>query len=493
MAPRRTALAAAALASQALVAAGYPSFQELFYEQQLDHFDPTSATRWQHRYLLNNETWDGRGMLPGGCRGPILVYTGNEGDIEDFWPGNGFMVEVLAPTLGGLLVFPEERFYGKSLPCGPNSTSTTDCLRYLTTGQVLEDFAELLAHLRATLPGARGCPAVAFGGSYGGTLAALLRATHPETVAGALAASSELGYYDVDGWASHGVDAFTFQDIVARNYDEAEPRCLASVKAAAAAIEAATQAEVEAAFNVCEPRALGPSRSDLFVYALEGLPQLNYPYAVGSLPGNPVKHACSELVSAASAVDAPKALIQAAASVTAWALGGAAAACIPYLGVGGPGNTPGDGPGLGAWGWQSCTETLHTFSARTLRNYTFDLGTSTSLCSSLYKRTVSPDTSLLARRYGGYALADGSAGVTRLIWSHGLLDPWHGWFQSMPTPAPGSDVHHVVMEGAAHHLDLKSPSPDDPPAVTAGRARELEIIRRWLSEEAAAAAVSIVV
>eukprot|EP00547_Thalassionema_nitzschioides_P013132 CAMPEP_0194256392 /NCGR_PEP_ID=MMETSP0158-20130606/36557_1 /TAXON_ID=33649 /ORGANISM="Thalassionema nitzschioides, Strain L26-B" /LENGTH=71 /DNA_ID=CAMNT_0038995057 /DNA_START=156 /DNA_END=368 /DNA_ORIENTATION=+ len=29
----------------------------------------------------------------------------------------------------------------------------------------------------------------------------------------------------------------------------------------------------------------------------------------------------------------------------------------------GPGNIPGDGPGRGSWGYQSCTETLHTFSS----------------------------------------------------------------------------------------------------------------------------------
>merc|ERR1719229_955815 len=114
------------------------------------------------------------------------------------------------------------------------------------------------------------------------------------------------------------------------------------------------------------------------------------------------------------------------------------AKCIPYLGPGGPGNTPGDGPGLGAWGWQSCTETLHRFSARILRNYTFNYSGSAELCGKLYNRTVAPDTAALARRFGGYALAEGTAGVSNLIWSHGTLDPWHGWFQNMRTPPAGT-------------------------------------------------------
>ena len=43
---------------------------------------------------------------------------------------------------------------------------------YLTTEQILADYAELITHLKATLPGAANCPVVAFGGSYGAKLTA---------------------------------------------------------------------------------------------------------------------------------------------------------------------------------------------------------------------------------------------------------------------------------------------------------------------------------
>jgi Serine carboxypeptidase S28 len=39
-------------------------------------------------------------------QGPILFYTGNEGDIVTFWNNTGFMFEI-APQLGALIIFAE--------------------------------------------------------------------------------------------------------------------------------------------------------------------------------------------------------------------------------------------------------------------------------------------------------------------------------------------------------------------------------------------------
>eukprot|EP00404_Azadinium_spinosum_P056749 CAMPEP_0180785086 /NCGR_PEP_ID=MMETSP1038_2-20121128/49983_1 /TAXON_ID=632150 /ORGANISM="Azadinium spinosum, Strain 3D9" /LENGTH=180 /DNA_ID=CAMNT_0022821925 /DNA_START=87 /DNA_END=625 /DNA_ORIENTATION=+ len=147
-------------------------------------------------------------------------------------------------------------------------------------------------------------------------------------------------------------------------------------------------------------------------------------------------------------------LVEAAAEVTIMALGHNRPSlndCIPYLGPGGPGNTPGDGPSSDPpdpWGWQSCTETLHQFSAHGIRNFTFSLDRAIEQCKGLYGAGVRPDTAALARMYGGFALANGSAGVRNLIWSHGTLDPWGGWFRDVGPAPTGSAVYHFLMEGA---------------------------------------------
>lgn len=108
-----------------------PAYETRWFPQPLDHFGPTGGATWAHRYLFADEHWGSAGPLANGCKGPILFYTGNEGPIDAFWGSNGFMQQVLAPRLGALLVFAEERYYGLSRP--QNASGKFD---YLSTEQV---------------------------------------------------------------------------------------------------------------------------------------------------------------------------------------------------------------------------------------------------------------------------------------------------------------------------------------------------------------------
>jgi hypothetical protein len=183
-------------------------------------------------------------------------------------------------------------------------------------------------------------------------------------------------------------------------------------------------------------------------------------------------------------------------------------------------------------------ENLHEFSSRGIRDYTFDLQTSGNLpCASLFPAAsftgeadsdsnnkdstsanssrirsrsikkksdedatssssylVQPDPGALTRRFGGYKLGDGLAGVRNLIWSNGLLDPWHGG--GFLTAPPGSTTtgstssddnnnnHWVIMPSGAHHLDLRGPDPADPADVTEAREYEEQVIRGWIEDYA---------
>lgn len=52
------------------------SYTVKWYQQRLDHFNAAEQRTFQQRYLVNQDQWEGLG--------PILLYTGNEGDITWF-------------------------------------------------------------------------------------------------------------------------------------------------------------------------------------------------------------------------------------------------------------------------------------------------------------------------------------------------------------------------------------------------------------------------
>jgi len=262
-----------------------------------------------------------------------------------------------------------------------------------------------------------------------------------------------------------------------------DPQCLDAISAAREVMDESTIDELVRAYNLCDAdgSGLGPKHSDLFLYSLEGLCQQNYPYAIGNMPAWPVTVACDTLV---RAYNSDENILDAAVEVTYMALGADRDTCMPTIGPQGPGNIPGDGPGPGQWGYQSCTETLHKFSSRGIRNYSFDYTTSAyEPCMSNYH--ITPDPNALTSRYGGYSLVNGDADITNIIWSNGALDPWSGggfYPQYAPEDAAKRGMHFFMLETGAHHLDLRGPHPNDPAEVTTVRQHEEIIIWEWIQE-----------
>lgn len=141
-----------------------PSYDTRYFEQRLDHFNRGDDRTFQQRYLYSSAEWDGKG--------PIFVYTGNEGDIAWFYKNTvsevtgsyahllqahhncacalhsqGFAWD-LAATYRGLLLYIEHRYYGQSLPFGPSSYQDVQHLNYLSSGQALADFATVITYIK---------------------------------------------------------------------------------------------------------------------------------------------------------------------------------------------------------------------------------------------------------------------------------------------------------------------------------------------------------
>ena len=176
--------------------------------------------------------------------------------------------------------------------------------------------------------------------------------------------------------------------------------------------------------------------TNLIIDALETLPQEDYPYAIGSNPAWPVNATCDVVMgSTAGNIDL-------AAKITDMLYGYDGSTCIDGEGQGGiPGGGPGPAP-WGAWGYQSCTETLHQFSSSTdghgLRDFAFNFTDTNKVCTADY--SAAPNPWWAETHFGGYAIGDGKADASHVIWSNGGLDPWHGG--GFLTPHPNNDELH---------------------------------------------------
>ncbi|TMS07514.1 Lysosomal Pro-X carboxypeptidase [Larimichthys crocea] len=137
----------------------------------------------------------------------------------------------IAEELGAMLVFAEHRYYGESLPFGPDSYSDSKHLNYLTSEQALADFAVLIQDMKSTLPGAQHSPVIAIGGSYGGMLSAWFRMKYPNIVVGALAASAPI-------WQFPGmVPCGDFYKIVTQDFAKSGYNCDTNIRKSWKAIE----------------------------------------------------------------------------------------------------------------------------------------------------------------------------------------------------------------------------------------------------------------
>ena len=89
-----------------------------YFSNLVDHFSGDARTYLQ-RYYVNATNFGGPGH-------PIICIMGGEGAIE---PSTGFfypyVASVLAARLGALVIEPEHRFFGASVPVPPYDTMDT--------------------------------------------------------------------------------------------------------------------------------------------------------------------------------------------------------------------------------------------------------------------------------------------------------------------------------------------------------------------------------
>lgn len=82
--------------------------------------------------------------------------------------------------------------------------------------------------------------------------------------------------------------------------------------------------------------------------------------------------------------------------------------------------------------------------------------------------------------YGGLDLS----GVSNVVYSNGDLDPWSS---GGATPGRaglklGPSSTAILIQGGAHHLDLRASNPADPTYVVTARQTEADWITSWITD-----------
>ncbi|KAI8322304.1 peptidase S28 [Martensiomyces pterosporus] len=153
------------------------------FSQPVDHFG-LNDNRWNQQYLYNATFYK-----PGG---PIFVLTPGENTLSNFYTDKTHFTS-LAQSTSGLLVAVEHRFYGNSNPMPDLSGAS---LKYHTIENVLEDYASFIRTAKSNpsklfaVPVDTNSKVIFAGGSYGGNIAAWMRAKYPSLVTGSWASSA---------------------------------------------------------------------------------------------------------------------------------------------------------------------------------------------------------------------------------------------------------------------------------------------------------------
>ncbi|KAH9488159.1 hypothetical protein Btru_064904 [Bulinus truncatus] len=427
---------------------------------KVDHFGFANNQTFEQRYLVADQFWDHNG-------GPIFFYTGNEGDIELFCNNTGFMWDI-APEFKALLIFAEHRYYGKSMPYGIDSLKNSTTLNYLTSEQALADFAELIRHIKSSFPGAGSSQVVAFGGSYGGMLAAWMRIKYPNAIIGSLASSAPIwmfpglipcnAYYDKTSaaWLNTSV---TCVENIKRSFD-----VLSNLSLLDSGLKFITET-----FGLCS--SLTKLDLDQFKFFLAdtyvGFAMVNYPSAasfLAKLPAWPIKVACSYLsqpLNGEPLLEALSKVINLYYNYTG------DTKCLNWTSDGGAGSLD-----EYAWNYQTCTEMVMpqcSNNSALFYDIPWDFQQVSDDCFRKFE--VRPRENWIALEYWAKQLND----TSNIIFSNGLIDPWSsgGVLESV-----SDTVVAIKIPQSAHHLDLRAKSPDDFADVIAARAQELVILLR---------------
>eukprot|EP01083_Nonionella_stella_P014493 40684_1 len=460
-----------------------PSPDVHLFNQTLDHFNPQNSVTFIQRYFTCDKYYKSEHST----LSTIFFYCGGEGDLEGFWNNIGFPFDI-ASQFNAFIVFAEHRYYGQSLP---NLTQypSASYFRYLSMEQAIADFASIMRYIKNNHTHLRNSPVIAFGGSYGGVLSALLRVHYPSQFH--IAVSSSAPWLQLMNRGS----PTKYFEIVTNDYNRSDAKCPPLVRKGFAQMYAQyvshnNYEELQSIFNTCD--AIDADNVDNFINwirnAFAVFAQSDYPYETTmfgtGMPAWPVEFVCKNIL--LHHMDQP---LHALSMVTQFYYNNVshnnALDCLnvselfPYCS---DHCWCGTGANAVAWNYQKCTEIIVPTNTNNVSDMfppsVWELDDISEFCQRKFNDfNVIPNPEWDAiwqpmdiAKVGKY-----------IIWSNGMLDPWGGGgFTTNFTD--NEEMIVFLIPDAAHHYDLRFANKNDTKYVVEVRKREVGFVWKWLSE-----------
>lgn len=457
-----------------------------YHELDIDHFGfESDVGTFKMRYLVEDKNWDGKG--------PILFYTGNEGDIWTFYKNTGYVTETLAQELKGLVIFAEHRYFGETMPFGDKSYDNKN-LRYLTVLQALADYAIFLTDYKNA--NKITAPVYAFGGSYGGMLASWMRMKYPHVIHGAIAASAPILYF------RGGASEEGFFEVITDDFKAQDERCVDIIRSGFDVLlehrsNATSYAKLSERFNTCEtiqkPEDID-ALMNLLNAGLSYMAMTDYPHPASFLepmPAWPIDVACKRIVDGIERAEeyglydfeGPFAAEYQKVH-TLQLMKDALDVYFNYTGATKCYDLKSDGTGsLDAQGWNylACTDVPMPMGSDGKQDMFYpapwNYQAYSDECFATYG--VRPRYDWVFYEFGGKNPKQDFKAHSNIYFSNGKLDPWMagGVLETI-----NDSVIARIIEKGAHHLDLRTPEEGDPESVVAARAEELSFLKKWIAE-----------
>lgn len=447
--------------------------KEQWFTQYLDHFNPTDVHVWKQRYFVNSDFYK--------PNGPIFLMIGAEGIANPKWMIEGQWIEY-AKEFGAMCFYLEHRFYGKSHPTSDLSVKN---LVYLSSEQALADLAYFIQSVNIGYKFPNNAKWIVFGGSYGGSLAAWMRAKYPHLVHGAVSASGPL---------LAQIDFEEYYIVVTNALKGYSEKCVDVIQDANSQINmllhhVTGQQQIQKKFKLCDPIDPGHTKkvdiSNLYetlASNFAGIVQYNKDNRQSSQTANiTIETVCDILVDEKIGKS-----IDRLAYVSNMILDATKEKCLDYRydkmihELRNVTWASEQAEGGRQWMYQTCTE-FGFFQTSTgqsnIYGDAFPAAFFVQQCLDIFgpRYNLNLLTSGVTRTnilYGALNLQ-----VTNVVFVHGSIDPWHvlGITESANPQAPA-----IYIKGTAHCANMYPPSEHDMPQLKEARIQIQGLIKQWL-------------